>query len=289
MKLEIPFYITIHDYAAICPQINLITSTGKYCNDSIDDTICNKCLIGGNGFEVSDIARWRNQTRWTITEAAAVICPSADVVNRLKKYIPTAQYVVVPHEKIVFTDQCIQPTITADEPLRVVILGLISHNKGSKIIQELVKLTKSSDSLVQFKLIGQISDSEITIENDEVFTQTGIYQDTELSDLINQADPHVILFSSICPETFSYTLSTAILSGRPIIVNDMGSLPERISNRPWSWVYNATDTPTQILDLLTTIRTENFYLQNAPKLYTKQVEEYNYNFYQDEYLREKTQ
>ena len=39
-----------------------------------------------------------------------------------------------------------------------------------------------------------------------------------------------------CPETYSYTLTTAIDSGLPIVATEIGALPERLTGRPQTWI-----------------------------------------------------
>jgi glycosyltransferase involved in cell wall biosynthesis len=65
---------------------------------------------------------------------------------------------------------------------------------------------------------------------------TGQYQDRDMPGLLRQIRPHVFWFPSSCPETYSYTLSTAIESGLPIVATDLGSFPERLAGRPHSWL-----------------------------------------------------
>ncbi|MFZ7112438.1 MAG: hypothetical protein ACOWYE_12205, partial [Desulfatiglandales bacterium] len=54
--------------------------------------------------------------------------------------------------------------------------------------------------------------------------------------LISKSDPHLIWFPAQWPETYSYTLSAALESGRPLVVPDIGAFPERVRGRPLTWV-----------------------------------------------------
>lgn len=64
----------------------------------------------------------------------------------------------------------------------------------------------------------------------------GRYDDEELKRIINNLNPHVIWFPAQCYETYSYTLSAALRSGRPLVVPNIGAFPERVDARPCTWI-----------------------------------------------------
>ena len=53
----------------------------------------------------------------------------------------------------------------------------------------------------------------------------------ELPSLIAAERPDVLWFPAQVPETFAYTLSSAIASGLPIVASNLGALPERLDGR----------------------------------------------------------
>jgi glycosyltransferase involved in cell wall biosynthesis len=285
-KLEVPFYTTIHDYTLVCPQINFVTSDGQYCNESTVDTTCNSCINNSTKINTNrmNISQWRNKFNWAITKADKVICPSNDVLCRISKFISDANYIIVPHEDINSSSKIVIPKLSNDQPMRIALLGTLTINKGAKIINELVDLVRKSDRPLQFILIG--TSPEIQIGSDDIFIEYGKYHDYELQDIIAKTDPHVIMIFPIWPETYSYTLSAAINSSRPIIVNTLGALAERVINRAWTWILPDNLTSLQLVDKLVEIRNSNFELQTAPKLgYSpQQTQLYKQDFYQSGYL-----
>lgn len=116
---------------------------------------------------------------------------------------------------------------------------------------------------LQFQLIGYAGNGIPPVAN-SLFSQTGHYSDVELAARINSFDPHVILFPSICPETYSYTLSSAITSGRPIMATNLGAFPERLVGYPWVWLIDWNISSVQLVDKLCEIRTNNFFSRKEP-------------------------
>ena len=86
----------------------------------------------------------------------------------------------------------------------------------------------------------------------------GPYDDADLPALIERLQPDVIWFPALWPETYSYTLSACLQAGVPVIAPDIGAFPERLANRPWTWIRPWSTTPDEWLALLRDIRQRHF-------------------------------
>ena len=85
-RLGVPFDVTVHDYFAICPQVNLLPwLQGAYCGEP-DVAGCNACIADRPSHGSRDIVSWRRGNAWQFIEADRVICPSEDVRKRLARY-----------------------------------------------------------------------------------------------------------------------------------------------------------------------------------------------------------
>src|SRR5262249_35031672 len=80
-------------------------------------------------------------------------------------------------------------------------------------------------------------------------TIAGPYQEGELPSLLAKYNPHVLWFPAQWPETYSFTLSAAIESGLPIAASEIGAFPERLADRPNSWLIQPTQDPDAWLAL----------------------------------------
>jgi glycosyltransferase involved in cell wall biosynthesis len=287
-KLNKPYYITIHDYFYICPQITLIKKSGQsYCGEpGVEE--CNNCVSENNQFNTESISHWRSNYANLIGKADIVICPSIDVSNRIKKYFNNNNYITAYHEPNNNSFQINKIILNKDEPLKIAVLGAIAPHKGSDLLFNLINLIKSSKSQFHIRLIGYIQGDQNLelVKNNEFFSMTGEYDDEALEYEIEKYSPHLILFTSRCPETYSYTLSAALQSKRPILAPNIGAFPERLNYREWSWQYEMNESKESILSKLISIRKsiEN----NLPPPINSNlkppifIEE---NFYEDKYLK----
>lgn len=280
--LQVPFYFTVHDYYSICPRINFIRPGSGYCGEP-DTEACNRCLSSRIKHPVN-IVEWRKDNAWLFEEASLVICPSFDVMARCKRYYPDVSYKIVPHEKRLKTNLIPKVNrVYSSEPLIILLIGALGVHKGSGILKDAVARTEKYKLPLFFYLVGYAD--QVISNNKKVFVFTGSYNEKELMDKIKDVNPHLILFTSISPETYCYTLTAALKSGLPIMAPNMGAFPERLSGRPWTWLYDTEKPVGSIIDLLCTIREKHFKMGIAPEIpYTEGSTYYAENFYQQSYF-----
>lgn len=228
-KLHAPLYYTIHDYYTICPTINLLKDN-EYCGEH-SYSQCVQCMLKNSNL---DILEWRSKFHWLFSEASRVICPSKDVLNRIKKYHPCSNALVVQHEKL--TNQninCIKNS--TGSAIKVIIIGYLPIHKGANIVKELISIYRNSGENVHFRLIGT---SNNNISADKYYSEYGEYDDVELSNIIQFESPDWILFPAVWPETYSYTLTAAIKSGFPICAPNIGAFTDRLESYTLKNIYN---------------------------------------------------
>jgi GT2 family glycosyltransferase len=285
--LKVPFYFTIHDYYAICPRITLMRPTGGYCGEP-DTESCNRCLSMTKEHHGVNILQWRQENAWLFEKAIKVICPSQDVYIRCKRYHPNAAYEIVYHEKKI-SKEAYFPKINriyGNDPLIVLIIGAIGRHKGVETLKSLVAMVERYEFPFKFYLIG-FSGEAIT-ENKNIFMATGQYKEEDLLNKIREIDPHLILFTSLSPETYNYTLTAALNAGYPIMASDIGAHSERLSSLPWVWRYDPNRPVIDLAEQLCYIRENNFKKQNSPAVFEHPFFEGavkdGHIFYQSEYF-----
>jgi GT2 family glycosyltransferase/glycosyltransferase involved in cell wall biosynthesis len=230
--IQAPYDITIHDFYSICPRVNMFVPQSGYCGTpNIEE--CNTCLSKDQKFnQETDILWWRAKSSSLLNGAENVYCPSKDTASRITNYFPSAPVKVVPHEEISLPLP--RYANTARNIRRICILGTLAEHKGLSVVESLLKVVQEKNLLLEFTLIGH---SERPLKKSQYFSHTGPYNDKDLATLIEQFDPDAIFFPAQCPETYSYTLSEAIRSGRPILVANIGALPERVENLPNGYIF----------------------------------------------------
>ncbi len=115
--------------------------------------------------------------------------------------------------------------------LRVVMLGVLSLTKGRKKIFEAIAAAERMDYPLAFHLIGDPLGFKPPLGEGR-FSFTGWYKEPELEGLMEAADADVFLFASAAPETYSFTLTAAMQTGRPIVATNLGAFVERLVDYP---------------------------------------------------------
>jgi GT2 family glycosyltransferase/glycosyltransferase involved in cell wall biosynthesis len=254
-QLALPYDLSIHDYTAICPRINLVKDEAIYCGEP-DEKGCLRCLLKGRGLS-DDILWWRHLGISMIGSADRVLCPSIDAAKRIQKYVPYARIIVVPHE-----DELYRPKravrlapLRPGDPLRVGVLGTLSAHKGGSFLLDCVEAANESGKLIAWHVVGEFSSSlKARAKQLKKFLRvTGHYRVDDILRLIDDVRPHVLLFVQRWPETYSFTLSEALQSGYPILVPNIGAFSERVSDLSSCGLYPLETTPHELVAKLASV------------------------------------
>lgn len=213
LVLDVPIDCSLHDYASICPQYQLVDPDGRYCGEP-DDAGCNLCILGRPHAWALSIGQWRAAWAVTLARAERVIAPSQSVADKVHHYLPDLAIQVTPHT---------EPTVVFPRVVKVALLGALSNSKGLSVALAVANFAERTNSPVTLRLIGHAA--EPLPKN---LTATGSYETGDLPRLIAMERPDVLWLPSQVPETFSFTLSAAIASGLPIVASDLGAFPERL-------------------------------------------------------------
>lgn len=220
--LGVPLTVTVHDYHLVCPRINLVDASGRYCGEPDRDS-CNRCLQRDElGRAAGRIGPWRAAHAQLLARADRVIVPDLDVASRLSQYFPSVRVQVKPHEALV-----IPPQRPPRGPLReVLVIGALSEIKGYQVLLGLARSRAAADAGLHFTLLGYSPD-------DGALREAGVqvlgrYDDATLAGRIEALAPDLILLPSVWPETFCYVLTAAAATGRRLAVFDLGAQARRL-------------------------------------------------------------
>lgn len=223
-QLGVPLKITLHDYHVICPRINLVDASGRYCGEP-RPAQCDRCLQGdAEGRAAGPIVDWRAAHGRLLQRADEVIVPDRDVSLRLANYFPALPVQVRPHEPAL----ALQPVAPGSRPAvkQVLVIGSLSAIKGYEVLLGLASSAAARAAGLRFTLLGhspgdrQLRDAGVNV--------LGRYDEETLVARIAALQPDLILLPSVWPETYSYVLSGAMQSGRRIAVFDLGAPARRL-------------------------------------------------------------
>lgn len=218
----VPYDCTLHDYYAICPQYHLNAEDGRYCGEP-DAAGCTACLSRRPGQWDLGIAAWRSLLGTLLRGADRVLAPTHDVAQRVARYFPDVEALVLPHPET--------PLIEHDRVVRVVTLGNLSPEKGLRVVAACAADAQARRLPLAFRIIGSTTET-VPRWPAAPLSIHGQYADEDLMSLIAAERPDVIWFPAQVPETYAYTLSNALAADAAIVVSSLGALPERVAGHP---------------------------------------------------------
>jgi GT2 family glycosyltransferase len=237
--LSCAYDYTAHDFLPLCPRINMIDESGRYCEESqYDEAKCQRCIqLNGlpEGHHIEDlwnqhnqsIRQWRKQYKQRLQAADNIFCPSESTKKIFKKHYALKNSKVKAHSENSFIIQ--KPKAETDHGLiNIAIIGAIGDHKGSQLLLDCAIHALKEGLPLRFVLIGfsNIDDQLKKLDNVVI---TGAYKKPEqLTELIKKNECQIALFLSIWPETFCYTLTEALQNNLYPVALGYGAIEERL-------------------------------------------------------------
>lgn len=240
-RLGIPYDVTIHDYAFHCPRVNMLDGKNRFCGDNRSDGDCERCLkregahphLQTHYDRAGGIAEWRAEQALSLAGARRVYAPDPDVIGRFGQQFPGIEPVLRPHPEPHFSIPV--PPPARGGCVRVAVIGSIGPHKGFERLLACARAARRDRLKLTFVVIGDVSDPRRLAGLDTIEV-TGRYKDRDLPNLIERAGCHAALFLSQWPETYMYTLTSALRAGLYPIVFDLGAPARRVRELGWGEV-----------------------------------------------------
>lgn len=248
------FAARLHDFYTVCPQINLADEYGEYCGEP-GPAGCAACLSQRPVEGATDIESWRLQHNWLFRHARRVTAPSIDAATRISRHQHGVLVHVEPNlDRVVDAQPVRRPAQFARRPevvgVHVAVLGTLATHKGYYAVRRLVERQDMTDGPVHVTLLGTVDVAMPPLSSPRLVA-TGRYDgDGELAALLRETDPDVIWFPARWPETFSFTLSTAMETGLPIVAPRLGAFVERLERYPRGHLYDPHLNHTELAAVL---------------------------------------
>lgn len=220
------YEVVLHDYYALCPRVNMITGLSEFCGAAPPEKCLSCTSSHGSDVRNLDAQTWRRDFLDFLAGASRVIVPSADMAARFRPHLPSKRLSIWQPEVDDLLPPERTPRLACDESLRVLSIGALSVPKGANVLATLTGRAAAEGAPIAFTLIG--SGAGMKLLRQSGVQATGFYRPEDLGRLIEAADPHVVFFPSIWPETWSFVLTAALQRGLPVVAFDIGAPAERL-------------------------------------------------------------
>lgn len=259
--------VALHDFFLLCPSPHLINYQGVYCDLPVDPQICRNCLRKNKQsfipiYAVSDVESWRTRWHCVLKECAAIHVFSESSLGLLRKVFPDLQeeaFVYAPHDVEHFRWAEVEDKLVW--PIRIGVVGNITHIKGSDVVAELGRILKREEGKrVELVVIGTLhSAGGLSIR------QTGSYAHSDLPKVLKEENVNIILFPSICPETFSYVVQEMKMLSYPIVAFDLGAQAEYLRDYGRSLLVPLGVTGEELLSKIIELHEKVYSITNEPR------------------------
>ncbi|KRB26971.1 MULTISPECIES: methyltransferase domain-containing protein [unclassified Acidovorax] len=268
-QLGVDYDFTAHDFYSYCAHISMTGSDNRFAGEPAPGQ-CACCAPQDPApMGTGTVSDWRHRNRHFLTSARLVIAPSIDTARRMTGFAPGARVRAIPHTDMAAPGSPGAPEphvkpLASDARLKVVVLGALSAIKGADVLEAAAIEASRAGAPVEFHLLGY-GYRHLQTQPRARLTVHGAYQEEDLPGLLAWLQPDVVWFPALWPETYSYTLSSALQAGLPVAVPDIGAFAERVAGRPWSWVCPWDQDGKQWVHFFTTLRAEHFVAAVPPE------------------------
>ena len=246
---------TLHDLYLLCPSINMVYD-GKYCEE-IQPENCQKCFVKKHKITENILENWRKNAYETLRKFDQIIVPSENTKNLFLSTYPDLKMDVIEHG-IDITEVKLPPK-TPKDTFDIAFVGVMARHKGSEIFKEL--LEKNQNLQLRFHFFGKRLEEKLQ-ETAKKCVNHGSYDRKELPQKLLEHQIDLVCMFSVCPETYSYTLSETFMAKIPVLAYDLGAIADRIKKDKLGWLLNPKATPDEILAKINQIKEDKTDYEN---------------------------
>lgn len=221
--------ISLHDYYSVCPIINKLYKNEIYCNNP-SVSKCNECLRCVKNIYSSMITEWRDEWKILLENVDKIIVPSDASKKEISKTYQNIKPIVIEHG-VDIEKKISELNVNDDKIFNIAFVGAIGIHKGRNILENMLKSKKIGK--IKIHLFGTVDNFKQ--KNNRHYINHGTYDRKDLKNLLCDNNIKLICLFSICPETYSYTLTECVASGVPVLGIDIGAVGDRIKRNKFGW------------------------------------------------------
>nr|WP_175802021.1 glycosyltransferase [Burkholderia anthina] len=238
-KLELPVVFSFHDFYTICPTVNLLDETNKYCAGSCTASSgqCKHSLWTEPDFpplKNNAIKQWRVMFENLLRKCDAFVTTAQSAKDLLVKNYPFLSgrpFDVVPHGRNFVEFGDVACHYDGEEKLRILVPGNISNWKGADVVKYLSGHSTAHN--FEMHIMGSAADDLLAAPG---VVYHGKYQREEFGEIVEKINPHIGAVFSISLETYCHTLTEMWSLGIPVLAYDLGAAGDRIKETKAGWL-----------------------------------------------------
>lgn len=135
--------------------------------------------------------------------------------------------------------------------INIAFIGGISREKGGS---QITKIIKAMDKNVNWFVLGGIGDKSLEGLQQRNLIKTGFYNREDLSLLLKIHEIDMVAILSQLSETYSYTLTEALINKLPVIATDIGALGNRTRKSACGWTVSIDNTIGDFISIVEEIQ-----------------------------------
>jgi len=231
-------FITLHDYFFWCPNYKVISpligDRMGFCFFEKSEELCSRCLslIYQKKVDPREVCQRREYAEEMLDLADMLIFPTQYIKNVYCSLFDLKE------ERCTVIQHGVQKTNGSGtyEPgqyLNIAYLGAFTYEKGAETFLRIIAEMNDAHytDLIRFHIIGELGyPLPKTFRSYPNMRLSGAYKADDVNIILKRLNIDLVMLLSIWPETYSYTLSEAVVNGIPVIASDLGALRERISS-----------------------------------------------------------
>lgn len=250
-SMSIPVVYSLHDFYSVCPSLNLLDESVKYCGATCTsgEGTCQIGLWPTTSFpplKNQFVFQWQKMFSQFLNSCDALVTTAVSAAAVITKTFPQAKEKlnVIPHGRDFpsFQMSCAWPA--PSRKIRVLVPGNIGIAKGANVLAEVARL--DTEGLFEFHFLGNIA---------PILKGVGIhhgnYDRGSFGAKVAEINPTFGVVFSLCPETYCHTLTEMWACSLPVIGFDIGAVGDRLAANGAGWLISPDASPEHILSEMT--------------------------------------
>lgn len=236
--MDVPVVISIHDFYAVCPSVNLVDREGVLHPRGIvgagENALWPHDAAARLPVNESMLAAWQRRMEAVLLSADALVASSPSARALLIEALPALAHgniQLIPHGRDFRGFRQLQGVTepSPDAPLRILLLGNIGIHKGSGLVEQV--LQQAAPGTLEFHLLGTCDPGLRKWVVDH-----GPYVRDELAGPVETIRPHLAAIFSLASETWCHTLTESWALGLPVVAIDRGAVGDRVREHGGGWL-----------------------------------------------------